>query len=213
MFSVQLLTQAAVNGVLLGGVYALLALGLNLLFGVVRIAFLAYGDLVMLGMYIIYLLTTFGGVPLGISALVAVVSLALLGMVVHQLIIDPILDRPGVNQLLATGGLLVFLENLALVLWGADYRTLYVSLPRLQIGGLFISAVQLITFGGALVTLALLYLFLTRTFVGTAIRAVAQDREGVELMGVNPRLVYLITAGLGGALAGVVSVFFALQYS
>jgi branched-chain amino acid transport system permease protein len=207
------LAEAALNGLLLGGVLALLALGLNLIFGVVDIVWVAYLDLVMIGMYTVYWLVTTFAWPLGLAGLAATVEVALLGVLVHLLIIAPILQAPPINQFLATGGLLFFLQSLATLLWTTDHRSLKVSLPVLEVGGMFLSAARLIAFAGAVVVCILLYLFLTRTFMGTAIRAVSQDREAMALMGADPRRVYLVTSAIGGGLAGVASVFLLLQYS
>src|SRR5439155_23400576 len=107
------LLEAALNGVLLGGVLALLALGLNLIFGVIDVVWISYAELVMVGMYAIYWLYVFYGVPLIFACLVAILVVALLGALVHLLIIEPILGTAPVNQLLATGGLLFFLQSFA----------------------------------------------------------------------------------------------------
>lgn len=207
------LLEAFVNGILLAGVLAILALGLNLIFGVVDIVWVAYLDLVMVGMYTIYWLVSLLAWPLWLAGAAAVVEVAILGILVHLLIIAPILTSPPINQFLATGGLLFFLQSLATLLWTTDHRSLNVALPVLEVGGMFLSAARLIAFAGAVLVCVLLYLFLTRTFMGTAIRAVSQDREAMALMGADPRRVYVITSAIGGGLAGVASVFLLLQYS
>ena len=123
------LLEAAVNGVLLGGVLALLALGLNLIFGVLDIVWIAYLDLVMLCMYAAYFAVQVHGWPLWAGGVAAVGLGVLLGLAVHLLIISPILGSPPVNQLLATGGLLFFLQSFATFLWTTDHRTVRLSLP------------------------------------------------------------------------------------
>src|SRR5438270_8272957 len=112
------LLEAIVNGLLLGGVLALLALGLNLIFGVVDVVWIAYADLVMCGMYAVYWLHAYYGWPLPLACLAAIAGTAILGVLVHLLIIAPILSAPPINQLLATGGLLFFLQSLATLLFG-----------------------------------------------------------------------------------------------
>src|SRR5436309_9231875 len=102
------LLEAVLNGILLGGVLALLALGLNLIFGVVDVVWIAYAELMMCGMYALYWLYAFYGLPFIGAAAVAILFVALLGVVVHYLIIEPVLGSPPINQLLATGGLLFF---------------------------------------------------------------------------------------------------------
>ena len=207
------LAEAAVNGLLLGGVLALLALGLNLIFGVIDIVWIAYVDLVMICMYAVYFLVQVYGWPIWIGSLASVGLGALLGIGVHLLIISPILGSAPVNQLLATGGLLFFLQSFATFLWTTDHRSVRLTLPTLEVGGMFLSFARLIAFGVALLVMLGLYLFLRHTYVGTAIRAVSQDREAMALMGANPRTVYLVTSAVGGALAGVAAALLIIQYS
>ena len=211
IFDIYLL-EAVINGILLGGVLALLALGLNLIFGVIDVVWIAYADIVMCGMYVIYFLYAQYGVPLPVACLVAIVAMAAFGVLVHLLIIAPVLNSPPINQLLATGGLLFFLQSFATLLFGTDFRNIGVRLPILEIATLYISFSRLIAFAIGLVGAIALYLFLKRTYIGTAIRAIAQDREIVGLMGVDQRRIYLVTSAIGGALAGLAACLLALQY-
>ena len=204
------LVEAAVNGLLLGGVLALLALGLNLIFGVIDIVWIAYVDLVM---YAVYFLVQVYGWPLWLGGLGSVALGALFGIAVHLLIISPILGSAPVNQLLATGGLLFFLQSLATFLWSTDHRSIRLSLPTIELGGMFLSFSRLIAFVIALAAMFALYLFLTRTYIGTAIRAVSQDREAMALMGANPQRVYVVTSAVGGAMAGLAAALLIIQYS
>ncbi|HEY3222717.1 MAG TPA: branched-chain amino acid ABC transporter permease [Pseudolabrys sp.] len=206
------LLEAIINGLLLGGVLALLALGLNLIFGVIDVVWIAYADIVMCGMYVIYFLYAEYGVPLPIACLVAIVAMAAFGILVHLLIIAPVLNSPPINQLLATGGLLFFLQSFATLLFGTDFRNIGVRLPILEIGTIYISFARLIAFALGLVGAIALYLFLKRTYIGTAIRAIAQDRDIVGLMGVDQRRIYLVTSAIGGALAGLAACLLAMQY-
>jgi branched-chain amino acid transport system permease protein len=206
------LLEAIINGILLGGVLALLALGLNLIFGVIDVVWIAYADIVMCGMYVIYFLYAQYGVPLPLACLIAIVAMAAFGVLVHLLIIAPVLNSPPLNQLLATGGLLFFLQSFATLLFGTDFRNIGVRLPILEIATLYISFSRLIAFVVGLVGAIALYLFLKRTYIGTAIRAIAQDREIVGLMGVDQRRIYLVTSAIGGALAGLAACLLALQY-
>jgi branched-chain amino acid transport system permease protein len=207
------LAEAAVNGLLLGGVLALLALGLNLIFGVIDIVWIAYVDLVMICMYAVYFLVTGAGWPVWAGGVASVALGAVLGVAVHLLIITPILGSPPINQLLATGGLLFFLQSFATFLWTTDHRTVRLALPVLEVGGMFLSFARLIAFGLSILAVLGLYLFLTRTFIGTAIRAVAQDREAMALMGAKPQRVYVVTSAVGGAMAGLAGALLIIQYS
>ena len=208
-----LLAEAALNGLLLGGVLALLALGLNLIFGVLDIVWIVYVDLSMLCMYLIYFTVQVYHWPLLLGAAAGVGLGVLLGLAVHRLIITPILGSPPVNQLLATGGLLFFIQSLATFLWTTDHRSVRLALPTIEVGGMFVSFARLIAFAVAVVVMIALYLFLTRTYIGTAIRAVSQDRGAMALMGADPQRIYLVTSAVGGALAGVAAALLIIQYS
>jgi branched-chain amino acid transport system permease protein len=206
------LVEAVINGVLLGGVLALLALGLNLIFGVIDVVWIAYVDLVMCGMYVIYYLYVGYGWPLPLAGAAAIVGVAALGVLVHVLIIAPVLGSAPINQLLATGGLLYFLQSAATLLFTTDFRNIGVRLPIIEIGDIYISFARLIAFVVALVGAVALYVFLKHTYLGTAMRAIAQDREIMGLMGVDQRRIYLITSAIGGGLAGLGACLLALQY-
>jgi branched-chain amino acid transport system permease protein len=207
------LAEAAINGILLGGVLALLALGLNLIFGVIDIIWIAYVDLVMLCMYALYFQVMVYGWPIWLAGIVAIGVGVLLGIGVHLLIIAPILASPPINQLLATGGLLFFVQSFATFLWTTDHRSIRLILPIIEVGGMFLSFARLIAFVISIGAMLGLYLFLTRTYMGTAIRAVSQDREAMVLMGADPHKVYLVTSAVGGAMAGLAGVLLLLQYS
>ncbi len=206
------LLEAIVNGLLLGGVLALLSLGLNLIFGVIDVVWIVYAEIVMSAMYAVYWLHNYYGWPLFLAFGAAIMIAALIGVLVHVVVIEPILGSAPINQLLATGGLLFFLQSLATLLFGTEYRNLGVRLPVLELAGMFISFSRLIAFVVALFGAVILYLFLARTYLGTAIRAISQDREIMGLMGVNERRVYVITSAIGGGLAGLAACLLVLQY-
>lgn len=206
------LLEAVINGLLLGGVLALLALGLNLVFGVIDVVWISYAELVMAGMYGIYWMHVVWGLPLVLASALAIVGVAGLGFLVHYLVISPILGTAPINQLLATGGLLFFLQSFATLIFGNDFRNIGLRLPIIEVADMYISFARLLAFGAALAGMVALYLFLSRTFMGTAIRAVAQDREIMAIMGVNTKRVYLITSAIGGGLAGLAAALLVLQY-
>jgi branched-chain amino acid transport system permease protein len=205
------LLEAIVNGILLGGILALLALGLNLIFGVIDVVWIAYADIVMCGMYVVYWLHALGW-PLPLACAAAIVALAGFGVLVHMLIIEPILGSAPINQLLATGGLLFFLQSFATLLFGTDFMNIGVRLPIIELGDIYISFARLLAFALALVGAVALYFFLRRTFIGTAIRAISQDRDIIGLMGVDQRRIYIFTSMIGGALAGLAACLLVLQY-
>jgi len=201
-----------INGFLFGGVLALLSLGLNLIFGVIDVVWICYAELIMLGMYGMYFLYTVYHVPIVLAAAICIAIVGVLGLALHILVIAPLLGAAPINQLLATGGVLFFLQSAATVLFGIEFRNLGLRLPVLKVAGMFVSYSRLLAFAAALVAMALVYLLMTRTYTGTAIRAIAQDRQIMPLMGVDARRIYLITSALGGALAGLAACLLVLQY-
>lgn len=206
------LLEAIVNGILFGGVLALLSLGLNLIFGVVDVVWICYAELVMFGMYTVYWLAGVYDINIFIAALAAIALVSVLGWLVHVLIISPILGTAPINQLLATGGLLFFLQSVATLMFSIEFRNLGLRLPILEFSEMYFSYARLLAFGVALVGMVVVYLFLTRTYIGAAIRAISQDREIMVLMGVDAKKIYWVTAGVGGGLAGLATCLLVLQY-
>jgi len=211
IFDIYLL-EAVMNGILLGGLLALLALGLNLIFGVIDVTWICYAELVMIGMYGMYYLIQHYHLPYWAAAPLVILLVALLGAALHYLVIAPLLTAPPINQLLATGGVLIILQSFATVAFGIDFRNVGIRLPVLALGEMNFSYARLLSFAVALIGMVGVYLFMTRTFTGTAIRAIAQDRQIMSLMGVDSRRIYLITSALGGALAGLAACLLVLQY-
>lgn len=206
------LLEAVLNGLLLGGLLALLSLGLNLIFGVIDVVWICYAELIMVGMYAIWWLYTGQGVPLWAAFIVAIAFVAALGALMHQFVIRPVLGAEPINQLLVTGGVLFLLQALATVFFGVEFRSIGVRLPGVNVGEMSFSLSRMVAFAVAAVAIAATYLFLNRTYMGTAIRAISQDRTIMPLMGVNPGRVYLLTSAMGGALAGLAACLLVLQY-
>src|SRR5882762_3685567 len=211
IFDIYLL-EAVINGILLGGVLALLALGLNLIFGVIDVTWICYAELVMIGMYGMYYLVQYYGLSYYLAAPVTILLVAALGALLHYLVIAPLLSGAPINQLLATGGVLFVLQSFATVAFGIDFRNLGIRLPVLAFGEMHFSYSRLLAFGAAAAGMIVVYFFMKRTYIGTAIRAIAQDRQIMALMGVDTKRIYLITSALGGALAGLAACLLVLQY-
>ena len=204
--------EAVLNGLLLGGLLALLSLGLNLIFGVIDVVWICYAELIMVGMYAIWWLHVQQGVPLPAAMAIAVALLGLVGAALHHFVIRPVLAAEPINQLLVTGGVLFLLQALATVAFGVEFRNLGVRIPGVNLGEMSFSGSRIVAFATALMAIGAAYLFLTRTYMGTAIRAISQDRTIMPLMGVNPSRVYLITSAIGGSLAGLAACLLVLQY-
>ncbi len=200
---IQTFTQVCINALLLGGMYAVISVGLNLIFGVLKIINFAHGELIMLGMYTAYWLTTLYGLNPYISIPIVAMILFVVGVVIERVLIKPILKAPEVNQLLTTAALILVLQNLALILWRADYRGVSVYVPTVTLGTLYIPGTRLVAFIGGLVTSLALYYVLMRTDIGRRIRAVAQDPEIASVLGINVSMIQTLTFGLGALLTGI----------
>lgn len=197
--------QALLNGILKSGLYALAATGMALAFGVVRILNLAHGDFLMLAAYFaIFLFSRFGCDPLA-AIPVAFLLFFALGAVLYRGTIKPVLRAGELNQLLLTFGLSILIQNLALIFFGGNVKTIFVSYKTMTIslGGLSFGTGRLLTFLLAVVLLLALYLVLQRTRFGRAIRAVSQDPEGAALIGIAPEKINLYAFGLATGFAAV----------
>jgi branched-chain amino acid transport system permease protein len=203
--------EAILNGLLLAGLLALLALGLNLIFGVIDVVWICYAELVMVGMYGINFAYK-AGTPFLLAAVFGIVLIALAGMVLHYLVIRPVLESAPINQLLVTGGVLFFLQAAATMVFGIDFKNLGIRLGSYNVLDMSFSYARIVTFGVAICTMVLLWVFLQRTYIGIAIRAIAQDRQIMPLMGVDQRRIYLVTSAIGGGLAGLAAALMVLQY-
>ncbi len=206
------LLESVLNGLLLGGLLALLSLGLNLIFGVMDVVWICYAELIMVGMYAVYYFHVVFGWPLVLAMMMGVLIVAAGGVALHYFVIRPVLAAEPINQLLVTGGVLFFLQAAATLAFGIEFKNLGVSFPPIVVGDISFSMARLIAFVVALAGMLGMYLFLTRTYLGTAIRAISQDRAIMPLMGVNPNRIFLVTSALGGGLAGLGACLLVLQY-
>ncbi len=203
--SLPLLAQAFVSGLMLGGLFGLIATGLTLIWGVLKIVNFAHGEFLMIGLYIAYFLSARGGLDPYLTIVITVPALFLIGSGIFAANIRPVLKDPTMNQILLTVGLMLVLQNLALVLFSATPLSLENEYNRLtiQAGPLVIPLSNLIGFVGSLLGVGLLTWFLQYTDMGRAIRAAAQNRDAATLMGIDVRRTYLVAFGLGSACVGL----------
>lgn len=199
-----LLSQILANGVLLGGLYALMALGLALVWGVLNIVNLAHGALIMLGAYVGYYLFTLLHIDPFVALPISMAVLFCLGYLIQRNILSLIARAAMFNTLLITFGIDVVLTYLAQMFFSADFRTINPSYAgsNFTVFGITLPLVRVLAFVVALVLTVALWLFLSHTRLGRAIRATAQNLGAARLYGVEPRLIYALTFGLGAALAG-----------
>jgi branched-chain amino acid transport system permease protein len=206
------LWETIIQGLLFGGVLALLSLGLNLIFGVIDVVWICYAELVMVGMYTIWWLYIPNGVPLPLAMLLGILTIAFAGMFLHFVVIRPILHTEPINQLLVTGGVLFFLQGAATLFFSVEFRTLGVFMGSVEVGDMMFPLTRILAFATSIVAVIALWIFLKTTYIGTAIRAISQDREVMPLMGVSPSRIYLTTSAIGGGLAGLGACLLALLY-
>jgi len=201
----QTTLQITVNGLLLGGIYGLISVGLTLIFGVMEIVNFAHGEFLMLAMYAAFWLNVWLGIDPYLSMMVIVPVFFLLGVVFQRFMIEPLLKAQEIAQIFATVGLSIMLQNGALFLWSADYRIVRTSYSTnsYEILNTYVSCARLYAFFVVMVLAGFLFWFMKNSLMGKAIRATAQNRTAAALMGINIRKVYLITTGLGIACVGV----------
>jgi branched-chain amino acid transport system permease protein len=200
----ELALQQIVNGLLVGAIYALMALGLMVILGILRIINMAQGELYMLGGYFSYLAVTQLGIGYFPSIVFAMLATGGVGVLMDRVTVRPFLRRPSYIVFLSTFAVSMILQNAAELVWGPDPQTIpspFSSTPII-IGPIFLTSQKLFIFAVALVTVALFAVFLRFTRIGMAIRALARDRDAALLMGINADQIQSVTFGLGSALAG-----------
>ncbi|MDR5682653.1 MAG: branched-chain amino acid ABC transporter permease [Armatimonadota bacterium] len=209
------LLQMLAFGVLRSGLYALTSVGLALAVGVVGIVNFAHGEYLMLGGFLGYWAHELYGVDPLLSIPLGAVVLYALGAATYRTSIQRVLRAPPLNQMLLTFGISIFLQNMAVILWSGDNRTTPVPYGHLSValGAIRLGVPQVIVFAVALAVTAALYLLLDRSRVGKAIQAVAQDRLGASLVGIEVERVYLLAFGISTALAGVAGVLLVMQFA
>jgi len=206
----DLILQATVNGILMGSIYGLTALGLTLIFGVIKVINFAHGSLLMVGMYTAYWLILLTGINPYLALIIVVPLLFFFGYYMQEIVIKPVFKaerdvREPITVIIVTTGVWYVLDNLSLILFGAEYRVVKTGLSgkTFLLGELIVSAPKFYGFVATIVTAVLLYLFLKKTRMGKAIIATSFDRDAASLMGINQYRIYNIAFGIGTATAGV----------
>jgi len=209
MPKLTILIQAIVNGVLIGSVYGLIAIGLTIIFGVMRVINLIHGDLIMLGMYLAYWMVILVGGGEVLPLLIALPVFFLIGSITFKSLISPVAKAGGeMGTLLITAGLSLAITNFVQLIWKADYRSIpaHLTSSAYSIAGVSASYSLIFAFITSAILVVAFSIFLMFTETGRAIRSTAQDPEAAMLMGVNIERMMLIAFGLGVALAGTAGV-------
>jgi branched-chain amino acid transport system permease protein len=199
-----LVGQGLLSGFLFGGVYSLMAVGLTLIFGVMRVVNFAHGDMMVWGMYLAWLLSTRSGIDPYVGFVVCAAALFLLGFAVQRALVDRIVDAPHEMQILLMLGVALVLENAALAVFGPDPARVRspVSQATVWLGPIFVDLARLLTFGIAIALTGALWLFLARTDLGRTMRAAADNPYGARVIGADVRRVYAAAFGVGAACVG-----------
>jgi branched-chain amino acid transport system permease protein len=195
--------QQLINGLILGGAYALISVGLTMSFGIMKISNFAHGTIYMLGGYACYFLGARLGLPFFVSVALSMLAIGFVGILIERLVFRPIYEGPPLNDLLVSLGLLIFLENGVQLLWGTE--TLKVSAPytdtMISIFGALCTLQRLVVLIASVVLIAALYVFLRFTKMGRAVVATSQNPRGASLVGINIPMIYMITFAISSAFA------------
>lgn len=197
--------QSLFDGIMIGGVYALAALGLSLIFGVLKITNFAHGAMMAIGMYAVFALAAGLGISPYLALPIAMILMFIIGYVIQRFLVDPIESAPTHNQLLLTLGLSYVIENLILIIFTPNYQTLTVEGfdKALSLGGITLTPAKIIAFGVVVMVTVIVYMFLYKSKPGLAIRAASQDMDGAKLMGINVRNIRAIAFGIGAVCTGI----------
>ena len=198
----QLFLQQVFNGVMLGSTYAIVALGLTLVFGILHIPNFAHGHLYMLGAYISFFLMTLYGFGFWTALVISMIILGLIGMLIERVIYRPLQDRPHINSFISAIGALIILETSVIVIWGPQGRRIPNPYPDIvELLGITMSYQRLLVIVAAIAMIVLLQIFIKKTTPGTTIEAVAQNREGAMLVAINVNRVSSLTFAISTATA------------
>jgi branched-chain amino acid transport system permease protein len=210
----SIFVQSLISGILIGGVYALIGIGLTIIFGVMRVINFAQGELLMIGMYGTYFLFTQFHIDPFVSIIITMPLMFLYGAFLQQVFINRVLDALPQNQILLTIGLGLIMSNTVMLAFTSDYKILSTrySSSSVSLHGISISLPLLVSFAITTVITIALYWFLLKTDTGQAIRATAQDREAARLMGINVKRMSIIAFGLGSALAATAGALISPTY-
>jgi branched-chain amino acid transport system permease protein len=200
----EILIQQLFNGLTIGSVYSLVALGLTLVYGILHIPNFAHGALYMMGGYITLTMMTKYGFHYWIAIIVSILVVGLLGVLMERFVFHPLREAPPIHDKIAAIGILLFLEAFAQFVWGAEYQSMPTPYGQVvEIFGLTFTMQRLLIVIAAIVVMILLTLFLKKTFTGSTIIAMSQNREGANLVGINTKKVAMLTFMISGGLAAI----------
>lgn len=214
MFAVTFITQV-LNGLQLGSIYALVALGYTMVYGIILLLNFAHGDIIMVGAYISWLVMSKLGLNPAIAVVLAIVGCMLLGVLIDKVAYAPLRDAPRLSILITAIGVSYFLENGSQLLFGADAKVVppYTSVSNIQVGDLTLSFSAIVTVVVTAVATVVLTFLVQKTKLGKAMRAVSEDMGAARLMGINVNTTISFTFAVGSALAGIGAVLYCMAYT
>ena len=205
-----------INGISLGSVYAIIALGYTMVYGIAKMLNFAHGDVIMIGAYISFCVTTNLGLPPILSVIAAVVVCTILGIVIERLAYKPLRNAPSLAVLITAIGVSYFLQNCARLIWGSAPKsfTSVVTFPSVKLfdGALVITSEAIVTIAACVVIMVALTLFTSYSKMGKAMRAVSEDKGAAQLMGINVNTTISVTFAIGSALAAIAGVLLCSAY-
>ena len=205
-----------INGLSLGSVYAIIALGYTMVYGIAKMLNFAHGDIIMVGGYICFCAVNYLGLPTGVGVLLSIVGCTVLGIVIERLAYKPLRNAPSLDVLITAIGVSYFLQNSALLIWGSDTKSFpsVVSLPSVSLfdGQLVVSAITIVTVVTGIIVMIGLTMFTGKTRMGKAMRACSEDRGAATLMGINVNSTISLTFAIGSGLAAVAGVLMCSAY-
>ena len=207
--------QTLISGLSLGSIYALIALGYTMVYGIAKMLNFAHGDIIMIGAYAGIIAVAQMGLPPLIAVLLSILICALLGVLIEFLAYKPLRQAPPLSVLITAIGVSYFLQNLALILFGSQqkaYPTI-VQLGQVTIGSVTIDGVTILTLLVTALIMVVLSFFINRTRLGKAMRAVSEDKAAATLMGISVNRTIALTFAIGSALAAVASIFYGMSYT
>jgi len=206
----ELVLQQILNGLTLGGVYSLVALGLTLVYGILHVPNFAHGAFYMAGAYVAFYLMSAYGANYWLAMGGAAIAVAGIAVVSDRLVFHPLRNAPGLHHMIAAIGILLFLESGAQAIWGADFHRMQTPFTGIMnVFGAVLPVQRLLIIIAAFALVLVLHLFLTRTVTGSTIIAMAQNRDGAALVGIDPNRVAMLTFAISGVLAAVAAVLYA----
>ncbi|WP_073295679.1 branched-chain amino acid ABC transporter permease [Parolsenella massiliensis] len=205
-----------INGLSLGSVYAIIALGYTMVYGIAKMLNFAHGDIIMVGGYVCFCAVNYLGLPTGIGVVLSIVACTVLGIVIERLAYKPLRNAPSLDVLITAIGVSYFLQNAALLIWGSDTKSFpsVVNLPSVSLfgGQLVVSAITIVTVVTGIVVMVCLTMFTSKTRMGKAMRACSEDRGAATLMGINVNSTISLTFAIGSGLAAVAGVLMCSAY-